>query len=79
MALNKMDELQPFGLSHNTRGKSARPTIDLNLDDLPVERTVGIEGNAAKDTQKIRVVSQEKLVSKRRLLSTTSSQDYHIR
>ena len=51
----------------------AVPSIDLDLDDLPIERTLGVRWNVEKDTFGFKVVSCGKPDTMRGLLSYVSS------
>ncbi|KAL9977579.1 hypothetical protein ACROYT_G014998 [Oculina patagonica] len=51
----------------------AVPSIDLDLDDLPIERALGVRWNVEKDTFGFKVVSCDKPDTMRGLLSYVSS------
>ena len=55
------------------KDERARPLLDLDLDDLPVERALGVHWDVNRDTFRFRVVPQDKPLTKRGLLSTISS------
>ncbi|XP_064632807.1 uncharacterized protein LOC135491089 [Lineus longissimus] len=57
-------------IPQNERGK---PTLDLDLDELPVERALGFEWNTEEDVFQFKVQLQEKPMTKRGVLSTLSS------
>ncbi|XP_064628046.1 uncharacterized protein LOC135487854 [Lineus longissimus] len=49
------------------------PTLDLDLDDLPVERALGVLWDIEKDVFRFRVLKPERPATKRGILSTISS------
>lgn len=48
-------------------------TLDLNYDDLPVERVLGVQWCVESDTFGFRIVVKEKPLTRRGILSTVSS------
>ena len=48
-------------------------TLDLNYDDLPIERALGIQWCVEPDTFKFRITVKDKPVTRRRILSVVSS------
>ncbi|XP_048587898.1 uncharacterized protein LOC125571976 [Nematostella vectensis] len=53
--------------------KRAAPTLDLDLDELPVERALGVRWNVETDTFGFKVSNTEKADTMRGVLSTISS------
>ena len=51
----------------------AKSVLDLELDKLPVERTLGIQWDVEKDTFRFKIVLKEKPKTRREILSATSS------
>ena len=53
--------------------KRARPTINLDLDELPIERALGALRNVEKDVFQFEVLKPDKPAPKRGILSAISS------
>jgi hypothetical protein len=51
----------------------ANPTLDLDLDHLPVERALGVQWDVERDVFKFQVTNLNKPNTKRGVLSTFSS------
>jgi hypothetical protein len=51
----------------------ANPTLDFDLDHLPVERALGVQGDVERDVFKFQVTNLNKPNTKRGVLSTFSS------
>ena len=51
----------------------ANPTLKLHLDDLPIERVLGLQWNAESDTFQFNTISVSKPHTKRGILSVVSS------
>ena len=54
--------------------RRARPNLDLDLDDLPVERTLGIQWDVERDVFLFKVLEPNQPLTKRGILSAVSSQ-----
>ena len=53
--------------------KRARPTVNLDLDELPIERALGVLWNVEKDVYQFEVFKPDKPATKRGILSAISS------
>ena len=53
--------------------KRARPTVNLDLDELPIERALGVLWNVEKDVFQFEVFKPDKPATKRGILSAISS------
>ena len=53
--------------------KRANPTLNLDLDDLPIERVLGLQWDAESDTFQFKTISVSKPYTKRGILSVVSS------
>ena len=51
----------------------ARSVISLDLEELPVERALGVEWNVEKDTFEFRVIRRKRVLTRRGILSYVSS------
>jgi hypothetical protein len=51
----------------------AKPTLDIDLDELSVERALGVEWNVETDVFQFKILHPDKPVTKRGVLSTLSS------
>ena len=51
----------------------ANPTLNLDLDDLPIERVLGLHWDAESDTFQFKTISVSKPYTKRGILSVVSS------
>jgi hypothetical protein len=51
----------------------AKPGLDLDIDELPVTRALGLQWNVQEDVFQFKVISQDKPMTKRCVLSTLSS------
>ena len=60
-------------LSEISDGERARPTLDLDLENLPVERTLGVQWDVEKDAFLFKVRVPHQLSTKRGILSAVSS------
>ena len=52
--------------------KRDRPTVNLDLDELPIERALGVLWNVEKDVFQFEVFKPDKPATKRGILSTIS-------
>ena len=53
--------------------KRARSVVSLGLEELPVERALGVEWNVEKDTFEFRVIRRKRVLTRRVILSDVSS------
>ena len=60
-------------LSEIPDGERARPTLDLDLENLPVERTLGVRWNVERDAYLFKVRVPHQPSTKRGILSAVSS------
>ena len=63
----------PEVLASITEDKRARPTVNLDLDELPIDRALGILWNVEKDVFQSEVFKPGKPATKGRILSAISS------
>ena len=67
----------PFGHeSQRPVDDRANPSLNLNLDDLPIERVLGLHWDAESDTFQFKSISIDKPYTKRGILSVVSSLIY---
>jgi len=60
-------------LSQIPNQEMASPSINLDLDDLPIERSLGLLWNTETDSFRFAVTSRQSVLSKRGVLSQVSS------
>ena len=60
-------------LANISEEERAKPSLDLDLDMLPVERTLGVQWDVERDVFQFKVHNLEKPCTKRGILSTFSS------
>ena len=60
-------------LSKIPEADRAKPTLDLHLENLPVERTLGVQWDVEKDAFLFKVREPHKPTTKRGILSAVSS------
>ena len=60
-------------LSQIPNQEMASPSINLDLDDLPIERSLGLLWNTETDSFRFAVTSRQSVLSKRGALSQVSS------
>ena len=63
-------------LSEIPDGECVRPTLDLDLENLPVERTLGVQWDVEKDAFLFKVCVPHQPFTKRGILSAVSSLYY---
>ena len=60
-------------LSAIPKSERAASVLDLDLEGLPVEHTLGLQWNMQEDSFNFRIVEKEKIPTRRKILSTVSA------
>ena len=65
-------------LANIPEDKRAQPTLILDLDELPIERALGVLWNVEKDVFQFKVFKPDKPTTKRGILSAISSYGFRL-